>query len=183
MEDLFNDVNLFSDVDQMVRIFITTLLTYPALLVVLRVFGKRSLSKMNMFDFIVTIALGSIFAATILQSAISIIDGAIGFTMLLVGQFIVTWTSTRWEQIDRLVKAGPTLVYFNDQFLEEAMRDVRVTQEEILAAMRQQGIGTLQKVHAVVLENNGVLSVIPVGEGPVQHSTLQDVSGFDQYVH
>jgi uncharacterized membrane protein YcaP (DUF421 family) len=173
---------LFTNMSQLVRIFITALLTYPALLVLLRLFGKRSLSKMNMFDFIVTIALGSIFASTILLEDISLIDGAISFTMLLLGQFIVTWTSARWESFDRLVKAGPRLLYFDDQFLEEAMKDARVTREEILAGIRQQGIGTLTNVYAVVLENNGVLSIIPSHQAEPQRSTLQDVTGFEKYI-
>jgi uncharacterized membrane protein YcaP (DUF421 family) len=66
----------------------------------------------------------------------------------------------RWPRYQRLIKAEPTLLFFRGEFLEDAMRRQRVTEAEVLAAMRQQGFGQPSEVDAVVFETEGSLSVL-----------------------
>lgn len=160
------------------RVVLSGLLAYIALVVFLRVSGKRTLAKMNAFDLVVTVALGSTLAATMLDEEISLVQGAAAFLTLIGAQFLITWLSLRSARVKDLVKARPRLVFFHGDFREEAMRRERVTRSEILAAVRSEGNASMDDVAAVVLETNGRITVLktePVPDGGM----LGDVEGFD----
>lgn len=149
-------------------------LAYLALVLLLRVSGKRTLSKMNAFDFVVTVALGSTLATVLLSSSVSLARGVLAFGVLIFLQFIITWLSVRSPAVRNLVKSEPALLVYKGEFLHGAMKQERVTEEEIRAAMRSQGISAVEEAEAVVLETTSDLSVVmqPSGESA---STLEDV--------
>lgn len=136
------------------------ILAYAALIVLLRVSGKRTLSKMNAFDPVVTVSLGSILASTLLSKTVSVADGIAAFTTLIVLQYAVAWISVRSAVVRKIFKAEPRLLAYQGGMLEAAMQDERITQAAILSALREHGYADLSDVEAVVLESNGTLSVV-----------------------
>ncbi|GAB1420212.1 DUF421 domain-containing protein [Anaerolineales bacterium] len=168
----------FNSWDSIIRVFLILIFAYPGLIILLRIYGKRSLSKLNMFDFIVTVALGSTFASVIISPEVTLIDGLIAFVLLLSAQYGITKAAFHWKAVDHLIKSEPTLLYIDDQFLEENMQSTRVTEDEIYAEIRQNNITCLKEVYAVVLETNGMLSILPKKD-PIIQSTLKGVKGYD----
>jgi uncharacterized membrane protein YcaP (DUF421 family) len=144
----------------LLRVLVVGTLAYLALVTLLRVSGKRTLSKMNAFDLIVTVALGSTLASVLLTKDIALLEGILAFALLIFLQFAITWLSVRSDRIQGIVKATPQLLLHRGQPLPDAMRRERVTREELAAAIRAQGIGSLEDVDAVVLETDGSLSVL-----------------------
>lgn len=126
----------------------------------LRVSGKRTLSKMNAFDFIVTVALGSTLASIILTESVALIEGLLGLAMLIFLQFAITWLSVRSETISGLVKAEPALLYHKDHYIRSQMKRSRVTESEVQAAVREHGEGAMEQIVSVVLETDGSFSVM-----------------------
>lgn len=157
-----------------VHVLVLGPLGYVALILLLRVSGKRTLSKMNAFDFVITIALGSVFATLLLSKDATLAAGVTAFAVLIGMQFLVTLLSVRSDAVQRIVKAQPTLLYYDGQLLDEPMRRERVTREEIEAAVREQGIPSMDRVRAVILETNSDLSVITGGES-AELETLTNV--------
>ena len=90
MEPLF-----FDGWSGIARTLLVGTLAYVVLVFMLRVSGKRTLSKMNAFDFIVTIALGSTLATVPLDTGTSLSEGATASTLLIGLQYLVTWSSVR----------------------------------------------------------------------------------------
>ncbi len=143
-----------------VRILIVGVLAYIALIIFLRVSGKRTLSKWNAFDFVVTIALGSTLASVIISKDVVLIEGVIAFALLIGLQFVITRLSVRFDFIKNVVKAEPTLLFDKGEFLNETMRRQRVTESEIRAAIRSNGLAAIEDAEAVVLETDGTFSVV-----------------------
>lgn len=133
---------------------------YVALVVMLRVSGKRTLSKLNAFDLIVTVALGSTLASILTSKDLALAEGAAALGLLIGLQFVVTWLSVRWPWFDRVVKSEPALLLRNGQPLGGALRRERVGEDELLAAIREAGGRSLGDAEAVVLESDGSLSAI-----------------------
>lgn len=152
----------FSDWQSLLRILVIGTCGYIGLVVTLRISGTRTLSKMNSFDFVVTIALGSTFATAILQKSVSLSEVLLAFALLVGLQFVVTWLAVRSSIFDQIIKSSPILVFSNGDFLRTEMKRTHVTEDEIKAAMRQQGFSTIEQVQYVVLETNG--SVVAVGK-------------------
>ncbi len=154
----------------LVRIVVVGALAYIGLVLFLRISGKRTLSKMNAFDFVVTVALGSTLATILLSKDVALAEGLLAFALLIALQFAITWMSVRSETVRKVVKSEPALLLFDGQLLRGQMRRGRVTEEEMLAAVREQGVLSLQDVQAVVLETDGTFSVMKRSDGP--QSTL-----------
>jgi uncharacterized membrane protein YcaP (DUF421 family) len=150
---------IIGDLDSVIRIAIVGPLAYISLIVILRVSGKRTLSKMNAFDFVVTVALGSLLATVLLDSSVGIIEGAAAIGVLVVGQYVVSWLSARSDRIERIVKAEPTLIVSDGRPLPGAMRRMRVTRRDIEAAAREAGVDAAE-VSEMILEPDGTLSVV-----------------------
>ena len=142
------------------RVLVVTPLAYGSLVAILRVSGARTLSKLNAFDLVVTVALGSTLATVLLNTDVSLSEGVLALLVLVALQFVVSWSSTRWRAVERVVKSEPVLLYRNG-FLPGPMRRARVTEDEVRQAARASGKATLDDVGAVVLETDGTLSVLP----------------------
>lgn len=157
------------------RTAIVGVLAYLALVLLLRVSGKRTLSKMNAFDLVVTVALGSTLATVLLSKSVALANGIAAFALLIGLQFAITWLSTRSSAVRDFVKAEPTMLLHRGRFLRRAMKLERVTEEEILAALRSQGVGSVEEVEAVVLETDSSFSVLKSPTG-APDSTLANVA-------
>lgn len=142
------------------HVAVSAVSTYAALVLLLRVSGKRTLSQMNIFDFVVTVAIGTTLASTILSRDIVILDGLVALVILVFLQFIVARATSRWRWMERLVKSQPRILYAEGRYDTAAMRRERVAKEEVRQAMRSQGISSEADVAAVVLETNGKFSVL-----------------------
>lgn len=159
----------------LVRVFIVGLLAYIAVILWLRVAGKRTLSKWNAFDFIVTIALGSTLASVIISRDVPLMEGVSALGLLVGLQFVITWLSVRYPSLEKLIKSEPTLLVDKGKLLDYALRQQRVAEGEVRMAIRAQGIGAMEDVEAVVLETDGSFSVIKRSESG-SRSALKGIS-------
>lgn len=149
---------------------------YIALIILLRISGKRTLSKMNAFDLIVTVALGSTLGTLLLSKDVALAQGVVAFAVLIGLQLVATWASVRSATFSDLIKTQPTLLLYRGELARDAMVRERVTEQEVRAAVREHGVAALGDVGAVVLETDGALSVIP-GVVTAASSSLADVRG------
>ena len=133
---------------------------YVTVVVVLRLTGKRTLSKLNAFDLVVSVALGSTLATILLSSDVSWAEGATALALLAGLQFVVAWTTTHLPGGRSVVTARPTLLLDDGRMLPHALKEQRVTEDEIRQAVRATGSGDLADIAAVVLESDGSFSVI-----------------------
>ncbi|WFE24872.1 DUF421 domain-containing protein [Solwaraspora sp. WMMD791] len=165
---------VLNDPADLVRLLVIAAIVYPALVMILRVSGKRTLSKLNAFDFVVTVALGSTLATIMLSRDVSLTEGILALALLVALQYAVALLAVRWPPSQKLLKARPTMLLRDGQLRSQTLRSARVAESEIRQAARSQGAGDLHDLAAVVLETDGSLSVISrsqLGDG----STLADV--------
>lgn len=151
----------FNGWESLVRTLVVGVMAYVALVVILRATGKRTLSKLNAFDFIVTVALGSTLATVLLNKDIALAEGTLAFVLLCGLQYAVTWSSVRSVWIRKIVKSEPRLVAHRGNPMDAALKRERVTLEEVQSAVRAAQLHGLHETDAVILETDGTLSVIP----------------------
>lgn len=155
------------------RVAVVGVLAYAALVVMLRVSGKRTLARMNAFDLVVTVALGSTLATVLLSKDVALAEGLLGFATLIALQFAVAWLSVQSKAVRDVVKSEPALLLFPGRYLDGALRRERLTREEVRAAVRAAGKASLAEATAVVLETDGTFSV--VGGELSRPGSLEDV--------
>lgn len=142
------------------RVLVIGAAAYATLVLMLRVSGKRTLAKLNAFDLVVTVAVGSTLATILLSSDVSYTEGAAALALLVALQFAAALISAHTRIGRMALKSTPTLLLSNGRFREEALRRQRVSADEVRQAVRSSGSGDVAGVAAVVLETDGSLSVI-----------------------
>jgi uncharacterized membrane protein YcaP (DUF421 family) len=138
---------------------------YAALVILLRLSGKRTLAKMNAFDLVVTVALGSSLATILLSKDTTLAEGITALITLILLQAVVAFVSTRSRKVEEVVKSEPVLLMHRGLMLADALRNERVTELEIWAAIRSEGIAHAGQVEAVILETDGSFSVLKSHQG------------------
>ncbi|CAN5423076.1 hypothetical protein BH18ACT3_BH18ACT3_25040 [soil metagenome] len=118
-----------------------------------------TLAKLNAFDLVVSVALGSVLATIALSRDVSLADGVAAITVV-AAQWVVSWASVHTSVAERLVRAEATVVFDSGRFDDVLLSRVRLTRGEVCQAIRSSGCGDFELVAAVVLETDGSLSVV-----------------------
>lgn len=155
------------------RVPIVGTLAYVALVLFIRISGKRTLTKLNAFDLVVTVALGSTLATVLLNNSVALAEGVLAMALLILLQFVITWLSVRSSRFESLVKSETTLLMHKGRFLEGPLRSQRVTRDEVLSALPSQGESDVAGVDAVVLETDGSMSVLTSALDQATRPTLK----------
>lgn len=150
----------FESWKELYRVAVSALLIYPFIVFAVKVAGKRSTSKMNNFDWIVTVAMGAITGSAILAEEVTLSEAFVAITILLGLQYAATKATVYLPEVAKIIHSAPTLLYYEGVFQEDAMICERVSRGEIERAVREQGYNDLTEVGAVVMESNATLSVL-----------------------
>jgi uncharacterized membrane protein YcaP (DUF421 family) len=154
------------------RTVLSGVIAYTTLIAVLRISGKRTLSKMNAFDLVITVALGSTLATVLLSRQTALADGVTALLLLVALQFAVAWTSVRLPWFESAVKSEPTALLVRGALLHDALDRQRVAESEVMAAVRGAGLARLEDAGLVVLETDGSFSVVSADALPAGPASL-----------
>ncbi|WP_369678742.1 DUF421 domain-containing protein [Planococcus faecalis] len=99
-----------------IRIVTVGFLAYVGLIILLRASGKRTLTKLNAFDLVVTVALGSTLATILLDSSISLLEGMTAFALLIFLQYLLTFFSVHSKWVNNVIKSEPRLLFLDGSF-------------------------------------------------------------------
>lgn len=133
---------------------------FLAVILLTRVGGLRSFSKLSAFDFSITVAIGSIVAATVLSSNPPLLLAFASLTFLFVLQIGVAWLRTRSESVASLVDNKPLLLMDGTEILHENLKTGKLTVSDLHAKLREANVIEWNEIKAVVLESTGDVSVM-----------------------
>jgi uncharacterized membrane protein YcaP (DUF421 family) len=150
----------FDSWGDLLRVVVVGTAAYVVLVVVLRLSGKRTLAKLNAFDLVVTVALGSTLATILLSADVAWSEGVTAFVVLVLLQLAVSWTTSRIGPSRAVVTARPVTLLRDGVLDETAIAAQRLTTAEVRQAVRSSGVGGFDQVARVVLETDGTLSVV-----------------------
>ncbi|WP_294276787.1 DUF421 domain-containing protein [uncultured Chryseobacterium sp.] len=152
-----------------------TVISFMALFILIRISGKRTLAKFNAFDFIVTVALGSVLAFMMLAK-ITFTEGLVVLLLIIGLQYLFARLSRASDTMDQVLNASPRLLFYKGQYLKDNMKKEAITEEEISAVIRQEGIAKFEDVLAVVIEPNASVSVIKKPGKPENRNLLDKLN-------
>jgi uncharacterized membrane protein YcaP (DUF421 family) len=126
-----------------------------------RVIGRRELSSMQPFDLIMLVMIGDLVQQGVTQNDFSVTGALlVGGTIGLLTVF-VSYTSFRFPRLRPMLDGEPVIVVEDGKPIDRNLRRNRITHEELAAAARLQGLGSLGGIRWAVLETNGRISFIP----------------------
>lgn len=142
---------------------------YAAVVLLTRLAGLRSFSKISSFDFAVTVAIGSVLASAILAPDPPLARAVAALAALYAIQISVAAIRSRWDIAGRAVDNRPLLLMAGSRVLEENLRTAKLTPGDLRAKLREANVLSLEEVRAVVMESTGDVSVL---HGPPDGAAL-----------
>jgi uncharacterized membrane protein YcaP (DUF421 family) len=143
------------------------LLVYLALLVMMRLAGKRDVGQLSVIDLLVILLIAEGVSTAIQGANESVTGGLIIAGVILAANRLIALAGDFIPAFGQFVEGTPTDIVRNGRMLRDSMHKESITEDEIMAAVRGHGIDDLSKVRRAVLEADGTISVIP-DEGTVQ---------------
>ncbi|TXD49609.1 DUF421 domain-containing protein [Polaribacter sp. IC073] len=150
---------IFTNIETLQFISISALGVYITIVLLTRIFGKRSFSKMSSFDFACTIAIGSIIASTLLSKSVSLFEGIFGLTIVYLLQGITAYLR-KFKFFRNIVDNEPLFLMKKQEILWHNMKKANVTEGDLRAKLREANVLRLSEVKAVVFETTGDISVL-----------------------
>lgn len=151
---------------------IRPLVVYFALLVLIRMFGKRELAQLNPFDLVVLLTISNTVQNAIIGNDNSLVGGLIGVTTLLIVNFLVVRFMYGHEKLERLVEGDATVLIENGHVIKDRLDRELITLAELEAAAHRQGFDSLDDVQRAILEPGGTLAFL--GRKPTVDTIRQE---------
>jgi uncharacterized membrane protein YcaP (DUF421 family) len=148
------------------QIVVRTVAIYAAILLGLRLMGKRQLGQMNVADLVVILLIANAVQNAMVGSDVSLVGGIVAAVTLLVVNFGITRLLERNPFAERVLEGTPTLLVKDGVFVVPNLRREGLVRDEVEMAIREHGIADEHGVRVAYLEPDGTVSVIPA-EAPV----------------
>src|SRR5262249_26522181 len=147
------------------------LIVYAALLLLLRLFGKRQLAQLNPYDLVVLLTISNTVQNAIIGNDNSITGGLLGATTLLLFNLIVVRYLYQHHEIDEMIEGESTVLVENGCVIQKALDEELITVHELEAAAHRQGFASLKEVEKCILETGGALAMF--GRKPTEDDVRQ----------
>jgi len=160
--------NLFVPGVSVVEKVIRPVVVYGFLVLALRAGGRRELAQLNSFDLVVLLTISNTVQNAIIGNDNSLLGGLIGATTLVLVNAAVVRYLYRHPDLERKLEGGPVWLVRDGRVIAENLRRELITEEELMAAIRRQGLSSVAECDQVILETSGTITVIPRRPTPVE---------------
>lgn len=144
----------------MAIIFVRTVILYFAILISMRIMGKRQLGEMEISEFIVAALIADLAATPLQDIGIPLLNGLVPIIIMFCFEIIIAGLNMRSVKLRKLTYGRPEIIIRDGRIIREAMHKNRFTLDELMQELRAQGLTDTDQVEYAVLETNGQLSII-----------------------
>lgn len=152
------------DYQTMVSVFIRSIVTIVVLFLLAKVMGKKQISQLNLFDYIVGITIGSVAADISLDLNKSFLDGVICMLVFGLTGALVSYVTLKSIKLRRFFTGTPSIIIENGKIIEEGLKKVKFDINDLMEELRGAGYFNIDEVAYAVMETNGKISFLPKDE-------------------
>lgn len=167
-------LEFFGDSSELLEIAVRAIIMYVFTVAMIRFFGKRTTMTTAGFDLILTVALGSILASTIMSTTRPIFHGMLALAALAGLQWLLSFSVSRNDIIQRIVVSPAKILLEDGRIISSNLRAERLSLAQLEQKIRQQGFAHTNGLKAVILESSGNVSVIDQSEGEAELVDRED---------
>ena len=150
-----------------------TVIVYIALLVIMRVLGKRQLGEMELSEFVVAALIADLAAHPLQDIGIPMINGLVPIIVLFCGEVFISGISLKSIRLRRILFGTPSILIHEGKIDQRQMQKNRFTIDELTQELRSQSITDISKIEYAILETDGQLNIIMyASEMPVTPTQL-----------
>ena len=133
---------------------------YIFMIVAFRIFGKRELSQLSIGDLVLIVLISNAVQNAMVGDNTSLSGGLTAATVLFALNMLLGYLMFRFNSIKKLVQSEPVTLIYKGKILQQHLKSVMLTEDELMAAVREHGAATVEEVSLAILEVDGNISVI-----------------------
>lgn len=160
----------------MVSVVARTVIVYIILSFSLRMMGKRQLGELEVGELVSTLLVSEIASIPIDNPDIPLLNAIIPIIFILAVEIILSTVKNKSEKMKGLLEGKPQYIIYKGRLLQQALRDNRISVNELLSELRAQGVGDIDEVYYAAIEKNGTLSILKKGDPEMAHPIIIDGS-------
>ena len=151
----------FAPLDELALIAVSSVIVYMAIIVLVRLRGLRSFTKMSSYDFVISIATGTIAGSTLLNvTSVPVMYGFTGLATIFMLDYLVARLRNNFDSFKTVTDNEPVMLMDGPEILQENLDKTQVTLDELYGKLREANVLNHGQVQAVVLEATGDISVL-----------------------
>lgn len=144
----------------MFSILIRTIIIYVLLNIMLKMMGKREIGELEVNELVSTLLISEIAAIPISDTNEALIPSVLPIMFIAATDVIISVIKNRFSSIKHLVEGEPVYIIYKGRLRQSALKENRISINELLTEMRTQGIGNIRDIRYGILEQNGKFSLL-----------------------
>ena len=158
----------------MASIVVRTLIVYVLLSFSLRIMGKRQIGELDVGELVSTLLVSEIASIPIDDPDIPLMNAIIPILLILSIEIILSTIKNKSERLKSVIEGKPEYIIYKGRLLQKALKENRISINELLSELRAQGVGSIEDVYYAAIEQGGALSVISREDPNLAHSVIID---------
>ena len=135
---------------------------YLAVLLALRLFGKREVGQFTLIDLVLILLLANAVQPAMTGPDTSLTGGLVIIVTLIIVNRAIAVARAKLPFVQRLVESPPTVLARDGAWVPEVLEREELSEEDVMMALREHGLTKVSEVKLAVLEGDGMISVVPV---------------------
>lgn len=158
----------------MILSFVRTVILYFAVILSMRIMGKRQIGELQPFELVVTLMLSDLAAVPMQNTGIPLLSGLLPIFALLILEIIFSYVSLKSKKFRQMIIGRPSVIIRDGVPVEAEMRRLRVNIDDLLEELRKKDMESIDEVAVAILETDGTLSAFPKGGAPLPYTLISD---------
>lgn len=155
-------------------VFLRVIIIYIAVLIFLRLMGKRQIGEMQPYEVVITLIIADLATLPMSDTNIPLLNGILPLAVLVLVHFILTLITRKSTKIRRFLSGKPIIVISPNGIVYQSLKDLNMSIDDIMEMMRQNGYYSLDQILYAIIETNGKISIIPTSDNsPVTAKDLK----------
>ncbi len=158
----------------MILSFVRTVILYFAVILSMRIMGKRQIGELQPFELVVTLMLSDLAAVPMQNTGIPLLSGLLPILALLILEIIFSYVSLKSKRLRTIFLGHPSIIIRDGVPVETEMRRLRVNIDDLLEELRKKDMESVDEVAVAILETDGTLSAFPKNGAPLPYTLISD---------
>lgn len=152
------------DIMECLTIILRSLFSLITLFIVTKIIGKKQVSELSLFDYVIGISIGNFTAEMTMNLDGQFLNGVVAIVVFGLVSYIVSIVTMKSIILRRIIIGVPTIIIQNGKIIEKGLKDVKLDVNELMEECRDKGYFDLTQIEYAIMETNGKISIMPKAE-------------------
>jgi uncharacterized membrane protein YcaP (DUF421 family) len=143
-----------------IRIIGSTLAVYLFIVIAIRLFGKKELAQLSVVDLVFILLISNAVQNAMVGPDATLLGGLVAASTLFLVNYLLKYMQYRFPQFGKLLQGDATMLVYQGKLLESHMKKAKITTDELMEAVREHGVKSIEEVDLAIMEVDGSISVL-----------------------